>query len=103
MIRPMTIMRDQRGVALPLALIAMLILTTLVLTVLNLGAVEPQISGNLSDTARARHLAEAGVEWAFDCIADQDLSAFLPAPTMSRTRPTTSSPPAWQGRTSVPG
>jgi len=80
MIRPMIIMRDQRGVALPLALIAMLILTTLVLTVLNLGAVEPQISGNLSDTARARHLAEAGVEWAFDCIADQDLSAFLPGP-----------------------
>ena len=80
MTRPITVMRDQRGVALPLALISLLILTTLVLTVLNLGAVEPQISRNLSDTARARHLAEAGIEWAFDCIADQDLTAFLAGP-----------------------
>ena len=80
MLHPTTILRDQRGVALPLALISLLILTTLVLTVLNLGAVEPQISRNLSETARARHLAEAGLEWAFDCIADQDLSAFLAGP-----------------------
>jgi len=74
------LMRDQRGVALPLALISLLILTMLVLTVLNLGAVEPTISRNLSDTARARHLAEAGIEWAFDCMADQDLSQFLAGP-----------------------
>jgi Tfp pilus assembly protein PilV len=74
------LMRDQRGVALPLALIALLILTMLVLTVLNLGAVEPQISRNLSDTSRARQLAEAGIEWAFECIADQDMSVFLAGP-----------------------
>jgi len=80
MMTPMTLIRDQRGVALPIALISLLILTTLVLTVLNLGAVEPQISRNLSDTARARHLAEAGIEWAFDCLADQDLSGFLAGP-----------------------
>jgi hypothetical protein len=80
MMRLRAMMCDQRGVALPLALISLLILTTLVLTVLNLGAVEPQISRNLSDTARARHLAEAGIEWAFDCIADQDLNAFLAGP-----------------------
>lgn len=72
--------RDQRGVALPLALIALLILTMLVLTVLNLGAVEPQISKNLADTARARHMAEAGIEWALDCIADHDLSSYLAGP-----------------------
>jgi Tfp pilus assembly protein PilV len=80
MIYPRTVLRDQKGVALPLALIALLILTMLVLTVLNLGAVEPQISKNLSDTARSRHMAEAGIEWAFDCLADQDLSAFLAGP-----------------------
>src|SRR5712691_2197448 len=74
------LIRDQRGVALPLALIALLILTMLVLTVLNLGAVEPQISKNLSDTARARHMAEAGIEWAFDCLADQDLNSFFAGP-----------------------
>jgi Tfp pilus assembly protein PilV len=80
MTHPGTVMRDQRGVALPLALIALLILTMLVLTVLNLGAVEPQISKNLSDTAQARHMAEAGIEWAFDCLADQDLNTFLAGP-----------------------
>jgi len=80
MMRLRAMMCDQRGLALPLALISLLILTTLVLTVLNLGAVEPQISRNLSDTARARHLAEAGIEWAFDCIANQDLDAFLAGP-----------------------
>jgi hypothetical protein len=80
MIEPKAVLRDQRGVALPLALIALLILTMLVLSVLNLGAVEPQIAKNLTDTARARHMAEAGIEWAFDCLADQDLSAFLAGP-----------------------
>jgi Tfp pilus assembly protein PilV len=77
---PVTVMRDQRGVALPLALISLLILTMLVLTVLNLGAVEPQISRNLSDTAWARQMAEAGIEWAFDCLADQDLNSFFAGP-----------------------
>ena len=80
MIQPTTVMRDQRGVALPFALIALLILTMLTLTVLKLGAVEPQISKNLSDTARARHMAEAGIEWAFDCLAGQDLSEVQGAP-----------------------
>lgn len=80
MTHPGTVLRDQRGVALPLALIALLILTMLVLTVLNLGAVEPQISKNLSATAQARHMAEAGIEWAFDCLADQDLNAFFAGP-----------------------
>jgi Tfp pilus assembly protein PilV len=77
---PATVMRDQRGVALPLALVSLLILSMLVLTVLNLGAVEPQISRNLSDTARARQMAEAGIEWAFDCLADQDLNSFFAGP-----------------------
>lgn len=80
MTHPATVMRDQRGVALPLALISLLILTMLVLAVLNLGAVEPQISRNLSETTRARHMAEAGIEWAFDCLADQDLSSFFAGP-----------------------
>jgi Tfp pilus assembly protein PilV len=94
MTHPATVMRDQRGVALPLALISLLILTMLVLTVLNLGAVEPQISRNLSDTARARHMAEAGT-WAFDCLADQDLSSFFAGPDVSNTDDTKP--------TSVPG
>jgi len=80
MTHPVSVMRDQRGVALPLALISLLILTMLVLTVLNLGAVEPQISRNLSDTARARQMAEAGIEWAFDCLTDHDLNSYFAGP-----------------------
>lgn len=56
---------DQRGVALPLAMILLLILTMLAITFMSLGAVEPQISQNQSDGARARQLAEAGVEWGY--------------------------------------
>ncbi len=55
---------NERGVALPLAMILLLVLTMLTITFMSLGAVEPQISRNLSDGARARQLAESGFEWA---------------------------------------
>jgi len=57
------LLRDERGVALPLAMILLMILTMLTLAFMSLGTVEPQISKNLSDGARARQLAESGVEW----------------------------------------
>ena len=60
---------NERGVALPLALICLVALTVMVLTFLTLSGVEPQISQNLTDTARARYLAESGVEWAFKQVA----------------------------------
>jgi hypothetical protein len=58
------LVRDERGVALPLAMILLMVLTMLTITFLTLGQVEPQISRNLSDGARARQLAESGLEWA---------------------------------------
>jgi Tfp pilus assembly protein PilX len=57
---------DERGVALPLAMILLMVLTMLTLTFMSLGSVEPQISRNLSDGARARQLAESGIEWGFN-------------------------------------
>jgi Tfp pilus assembly protein PilX len=54
---------SERGVALPLAMILLMVLTLMTITFMSLGAVEPQISRNLSDGARARQLAESGVEW----------------------------------------
>src|SRR5262249_46664785 len=36
---------------------------------LSLAGVEPQIAQNLGDTARARYLAESGIEWAFKHVA----------------------------------
>ena len=60
---------NERGVALPLAMILLVVLTMLTLTFMSLGSVEPQISRNLSDGARARQLAESGIEWAFNSLA----------------------------------
>jgi Tfp pilus assembly protein PilX len=65
---------NERGVALPLAMIMLVILTMLTLTFMSLGAVEPQISANLSDGARARQLAESGIEWGFNQLAGKDFN-----------------------------
>lgn len=73
-----TAMRDQRGVALALALVVLLVITALALTYLTLGSVEPRISQNLTDGARARYVAEAGVEWGFNALAgSSSWSAYL--------------------------
>lgn len=79
------LMRDQRGVALPLAMILLMVLTMLTITFLSLGQVEPQISRNLSDGARARQLAESGLEWAMSTqIGSNDFnSSGLLAGTMT--------------------
>jgi hypothetical protein len=66
---------NERGVALPLAMILLMILTMLTITFMSLGTVEPQISRNLSDGARARQLAESGIEWGFNQLAGKDFNA----------------------------
>lgn len=60
---------DQHGAAMPLAMICLAALSVMVLTLLSLSSVEPQIAQNLADTARARYLAESGIEWAFKQVA----------------------------------
>lgn len=62
--------RNERGVALPLALFALVALSALVLSFLSMGGMEPQVARNLSDTAQARYMADAGIEWAFDQLAN---------------------------------
>jgi len=60
---------NEHGVALILALMILLTLTGLVLAFLSASAFEPQISRNHSETIRARYVAEAGVEYAYDTLA----------------------------------
>ncbi len=73
--RVSTWIRGERGIALPLAMILLMVLTLMTITFMSLGAVEPQISKNLSDGARARQLAESGLEWAMSAqIGNQDLN-----------------------------
>jgi Tfp pilus assembly protein PilX len=63
---------NERGVALVLALMMLMTLTGLLLAFLSVSALEPQISNNLADTARARYLAEAGIEVGFARLASND-------------------------------
>lgn len=58
--------RNEKGVALPLALFALVLLSSLLLAFLSMGGMEPTVAANLTDLARARYVAEAGIEWAFD-------------------------------------
>jgi Tfp pilus assembly protein PilX len=60
---------NEHGVALVLALMILLTLTGLVLAFLSASAFEPQISRNHSEGVRARYVAEAGVEYAYDTLA----------------------------------
>jgi Tfp pilus assembly protein PilX len=76
-----TLLGNDRGVALVLALMMLLALTGLLLAFLSVSALEPQISRNLADTARARYLAEAGLEVGFATLVDTGDTAqsFTPA------------------------
>src|SRR6266545_3717274 len=60
---------DERGAALVLALMVLLTLTGLALAILSVSALEPQNSRNHNDTVRARYVAEAGIEYAYDTLA----------------------------------
>src|SRR5262245_65968715 len=52
----------------------LLTLTGLVLAFLSASAFEPQISRNHSETVRARYVAEAGIEYAYDTLASTVVS-----------------------------
>lgn len=59
---------DQRGIAAPLAMYTLVLLSVLMLAFVSMAAQEPQVSRNLADTTQARYVAEAGVERAFDTL-----------------------------------
>lgn len=69
---------EPRGLAFPLALMALMLLATLALALLSMSSVEPLISKNLADATQARFAAEAGIEWAFNILrASLDWDSFL--------------------------
>jgi len=64
---------DQRGVALPMAMLALIILSALIIGFSVLSASEPTIAKNQLMVAQARAIAEAGVEraiWGLNNAAD---------------------------------
>ena len=57
-------LKDERGIALPMAMIVMAILTSLMIAFAILATSESQIAGNQMASAQARAMAESGVERA---------------------------------------
>ena len=51
------LLNNEQGVAIVLAVMVLLVLTGILLAFLSVSALEPQISRNVADTARARYLA----------------------------------------------
>lgn len=81
------ILTDRRGVALPMALLTLLVLSALVIGFSVLAATEPTIANNQLMVAQARAVAEAGMEraiWALNNPADAngipDPLVLAPAP-----------------------
>ncbi len=66
-----TTIRNAKGAALPLALLALVILSGLLVAFLSMAGMEPQLAANLNDTTRARYTAEAGLDWAYDQLVQQ--------------------------------
>lgn len=77
-------LRDQRGIALPMSLLALLILSTLVISFALLATSEPLIATNQKMVAQARAVAESGLEqaiWALNNPTDANgLANPLPSP-----------------------
>jgi hypothetical protein len=80
-------LRDQRGVALPMALLALLILSTLVISFALLATSEPLIATNQKMVAQARAVTESGLEraiWALNLGTSNPLDpnglTAMPAP-----------------------
>lgn len=61
--------RSEKGVALALALVGLVMLTGLLLTFMSISAMEPSIATNLTDVTQARYVADAGIESAYDQLA----------------------------------
>ncbi|MEK7770632.1 MAG: hypothetical protein AAB335_06075 [candidate division NC10 bacterium] len=77
------ILSGQRGIALPMALIALLILTALVVAFSVLSTSEPTIAANHLRVAQARALAEAGVERAVWALTNSTATGGLADPLPS--------------------
>ena len=60
--------RDETGVALPLALFALVMLSGLLLAFLSMAGMEPVIAENHVSSSRAFYIADAGIEHALDAL-----------------------------------
>ena len=90
------LLRDERGIALPMALLALLILSTLVISFALLATSEPVISTNQKLVAQARAVAETGLERAIWALNNPTDPSGIPDPLPSPA------PSPYDGTTGIP-
>jgi len=73
--------RDETGVALPLALFALVMLSGLLLAFLSMAGMEPVIAQNHGSSSRAFYIADAGIEHAWDALQSPGSPALPPVGT----------------------
>src|SRR5712692_7008063 len=89
---------DERGIALPLSLIVLVLLASLTLAFLAMSSTEPLIASNLQAGEQALALAEAGVERAIWALNNPTAAA----PAQGLITPLPASPPSpYDGLTAV--
>ncbi|HET8576709.1 MAG TPA: hypothetical protein VFO18_06400 [Methylomirabilota bacterium] len=86
------ILADQRGVALPMGMLALLVLLTLVVGFTILSTTEPMIATNQLMVAQARALAEAGMERAIWGLSNPGDPNGIPDPFMLAPAPYNGNP-----------
>jgi hypothetical protein len=87
--------RNERGVALPMALLTMLILSALIIAFSMMAASEPVLANNQLQVAQARAVAESGVERALWALNNPTDVNGIPNPLVTPAAPFT-------GATAVP-
>jgi hypothetical protein len=89
------VLTDERGAALPLALIAMVMLTTLIVAFSVLATTEPMIANNQLTVAQTRAIAETGVERAIWALNNDANASGLANPLPGTV------PPPYDGSTPI--
>ncbi|HEY2994223.1 MAG TPA: hypothetical protein VGM22_15515 [Methylomirabilota bacterium] len=92
---------NERGVALPMALITLVLLTTLMLAFAVLSQTEPVIAANQLRTSQARALAESGFEYAVWALGNGNtpIGVARPAGTLANPLPSSPAPAPFDGNT----
>lgn len=90
--------RNERGVALPLALITLVLLTTLMLAFAVLSQTEPVIAANQLRVSQARAQAESGFEYAVWALTAGNVTT-PPAGTIANPMPSSPAPAPFNGAT----
>ena len=81
------ILTDQRGIALPMALMIILILSALMAAFSVLGASEPTLAANQQRVAQARAIAESGLERAVWALNNPGDASGIPSPLVTTAAP----------------